>query len=78
MASRSSPRARKRSRSPAESCARSTPARPRIFIVRAEAPFAAMLGLPAKLETLTQGNAVHAILLLRYAPLPPEPSPQAA
>lgn len=52
--------------------------RPRIFIVRAEAPFAALLGLPAKLETMTHGDAVQSIRLVRYAPVAPEPDPIAA
>lgn len=52
--------------------------RPRIFIVRAEAPFAALLGLPATLETITRGDVVHAIRLVGYSPLDPEPAPEAA
>lgn len=56
-----------------EECARS-----RITIVRAEAPLATLLGLPARLDVMTGGNASHAIRLLRYAPLPPELDPVAA
>ena len=52
--------------------------RPRIEIVRAEAPLAVLLGLPALLDVMTDGNAAHAIRLLRYAPLPPELHPDAA
>jgi hypothetical protein len=32
-----------------------------------------LLGLPALLDTITSGTAAHAIRLVRYAPLPPEP-----
>jgi hypothetical protein len=48
-------------------------ARPRMFIVRAEAPLALLLGLPALLDVMTDGTASHSIRLLRYAPLPPDP-----
>jgi hypothetical protein len=51
--------------------------RPRIVVVRAEAPLAVLLGLPALLEVMTDGNAAHEIHLLRYAPLPPELLPAA-
>ena len=47
-----------------EECTRS-----RIFIVRAEAPMAALLGLPARLDELTQGLATHSISLVRYSPV---------
>ena len=43
-----------------EECTRS-----RIFIVRAEAPMAALLGLPARLDEMTQGLANHSISLVR-------------
>ena len=52
--------------------------RPRLVIVRAEAPLAVLLGLPALLEVMTDGTASHAIRLLHYAPLPPELDPLAA
>ena len=52
--------------------------RPRLVIVRAEAPLAVLLGLPVLLEVMTGGTASHAIRLLRYAPLPPELHPEAA
>ncbi|HUP98653.1 MAG TPA: hypothetical protein VM073_11955 [Usitatibacter sp.] len=52
--------------------------RPRLSIVRAEAPLALLLGLPALLEVMTDGTASHAIRLLHYAPLPPDPHPIAA
>ena len=52
--------------------------RPRLVIVRAEAPLALLLGLPALLDVMTDGTASHAIRLLRYAPLPPELHPEAA
>lgn len=51
--------------------------RARIAIVRAEAPLALLLGLPALLDVMTGGNAVPTIRLLRYAPLPPELLPAA-
>ena len=47
-----------------EECTRS-----RMFIVRAEAPLATLLGLPARLDTLTQGEAMHSIRLVRYSPV---------
>ena len=43
--------------------------RPRVFIVRAEAPLAALLGLPAKLEAIAGDDVTHAIRLVRYEPL---------
>lgn len=51
--------------------------RDRVAIVRAEAPLAVLLGLPALLDVMTGGNAAVAIRLLRYAPLPPELLPAA-
>jgi len=42
--------------------------RGRVFIVRAEAPMASLLGLPARLDKLTQGSATHSIRLVRYSP----------
>lgn len=48
-------------------------ARARIFIVRAEAPLAMLLGLPGLLDGLTEGSAVCTIRLVRYAPVPPDP-----
>jgi len=47
--------------------------RRRVFIVRAEAPLAALLGLPASLELIAGGNVAHSIRLIRYAPVDPEP-----
>lgn len=64
---------RKRGARIVEQCARD-----RLVIVRAEAPLAVLLGLPALLEVMTDGTAAHAIRLLRYAPLPPELDPIAA
>ncbi len=52
--------------------------RPRDFVVRAEAPLAVLLGLPALLDVITGGHAAHAIRLLRYAPLPTDPGPPEA
>jgi hypothetical protein len=49
-----------------EECTRS-----RGFIVRAEAPMAALLGLPARLDELAQGQAMHSIRLVRYSPARP-------
>ena len=46
--------------------------RPRIAIVRAEAPLAQLLGLPARIDAITGGEAECAIRLVRYAPLPPD------
>lgn len=47
--------------------------RGRTFIVRAEAPLATLLGLPALLDKLTEGTAACAIRLVRYAPVQPDP-----
>jgi hypothetical protein len=52
--------------------------RGRIFIVRAEAPLAILLGLPAALDALSGRTAAHAIRLVRYAPVPPPFDPQVA
>jgi hypothetical protein len=52
--------------------------RGRQFIVRAEAPLALLLGLPAALDRLTDGSAAHAIRLVRYAPVSPGFDPAAA
>jgi len=43
--------------------------RNRVFIVRAEAPLESLLGLPARLDELTDGLAMHSIRLVRYSPL---------
>lgn len=43
------------------------------FIVRAEAPLASLLGLPARLDEITEGLATHSIRLIRYAPVPSDP-----
>ena len=43
--------------------------RGRVFIARAEAPLAALLGLPARLDEMCDGLAMHSIRLIRYAPL---------
>jgi hypothetical protein len=48
-----------------EECVRS-----RMFIVRAEAPLARLLGLPARIDDVTDGHAVHSIRLVRYEPVP--------
>lgn len=47
--------------------------RPNVFIVRAEAPLASLLGLPARLDEITGGLATHSIRLIRYAPVLPDP-----
>ena len=43
--------------------------RARLFILRAQAPLAALLGLPARLDEITQGHAMHSIRLVHYAPV---------
>ena len=48
-----------------------------IEIIRAEAPLASLLGLPARLDELTRGSAAHAIRLVRYAAMPVAPRPAA-
>ena len=55
-----------------EHCSRGT-----TEIFRAEAPLAALLGLPATLHEVTEGTADHAIRLVRYAPLAAPPRPAA-
>jgi hypothetical protein len=47
--------------------------RPRIFIARAQAPMAALLGLPGRLVEIAGADVVHAIRLLGYRPLAPGP-----
>jgi hypothetical protein len=56
-----------------EQCSRSNG-----FVVRAEAPLATLLGLPAVLEVATHGDVAHAIRLLGYAPVDEGPGPAAA
>jgi hypothetical protein len=51
--------------------------RGRILILRAEAPLASLLGLPARLDAITDGTAVHSIRLLRYSVVVPDPQPAA-
>lgn len=51
-----------------EECTRSN-----VFIVRAEAPLAALLGLPARVDAITDGLGTHSIRLLRYAPVHSDP-----
>lgn len=48
-----------------------------IEVIRAEAPLAALLGLPARLDAITAGSADHAIRLVRYAAIPFAPRPAA-
>jgi hypothetical protein len=40
----------------------------RVYVVRAEAPLAALLGLPARIDSLTGGLGMHSIRLVRYGP----------
>jgi hypothetical protein len=47
--------------------------RGRLFIVRADAPLAALLGLPGRIDAITGGLGQHDIRLVRYAPLPGDP-----
>ena len=42
--------------------------RGRVFILRAEAPLALLLGLPGAVRAITEGTADAAIRLVRYAP----------
>jgi len=51
--------------------------RGRVWIARAEAPLASLLGLPERIEAITDATATHSIRLLRYAPLPAPPRPAA-
>ena len=43
--------------------------RGRIVVIRAEAPLALVVGLPALLEVLTDGDATCTVRLVRYSPL---------
>jgi hypothetical protein len=52
--------------------------RARTAVVRAEAPLAVLIGLPALLDVMTRGNAISTIRLLRYAPLPVHIDPASA
>jgi len=47
--------------------------RNRVYIVRAEARLATLLGLPARLDEITEGLAMHSIRLIRYAPVLEDP-----
>jgi len=51
--------------------------RGRTEVIRAEGPLQSLLGLPARLDALTDGTAVHAIRLVRYAPIDAPPRPAA-
>ena len=51
--------------------------RGRVEVIRAEGPLHALLGLPARLDAITDGTAAHAIRLVRYAPVS-TPTPPAA
>ena len=46
--------------------------------MRAEAPLALLLGLPAAVRAITDGTADPAIRLVRYAPIEDELGPGAA
>jgi hypothetical protein len=63
---------RQRGASLLEHCARGS-----IEVIRAEAPLASLLGLPARLGEITGGTATHVIRLARYAAMPPDPRPAA-
>jgi hypothetical protein len=43
--------------------------RGRVFVVRAEAPLALLLGLPAAVRAITEGTADPSVRLVRYAPV---------
>ena len=45
-------------------------------VFRAEAPLKSLLGLPARLDAITEGTAERVIRLVRYAPvvMPPQPA----
>ena len=47
--------------------------RNRVYVVRAEARLATLLGLPARLDEITEGLAMHSIRLIRYAPVLEDP-----
>jgi len=47
--------------------------RNRVYIVRAEARLATLLGLPARLDEITEGLAMHSVRLIRYAPVLEDP-----
>jgi hypothetical protein len=51
--------------------------RGRVVILRAEAPLASLLGLPSRLDAMTDGTAAQSIRLLRYAPVPAPTRPAA-
>ena len=46
----------------------------RLYVVRAEAPLAALLGLPARIDGLTSGLGTHWIRLVRYAHVQTDPN----
>lgn len=47
--------------------------RNRVYIVRVEARLTTLLGLPARLDEITEGLAMHSIRLIRYAPVLEDP-----
>jgi hypothetical protein len=47
--------------------------RNRVYIVRAGARLATLLGLPARLDEITEGLAMHSVRLIRYAPVLEDP-----
>jgi len=51
--------------------------RGRVEIFRAEGSLRSLLGLPARLDAITDGTATHVIRLVRYAPMPTAPRPAA-
>ena len=59
---------RRRSARILEQCVRG-----RTFVLRAEAPLAQLLGLRDALDALSGGTADHAVRLVRYEPVAPEP-----
>jgi translation elongation factor EF-G len=52
--------------------------RGRVFVLRAEAPLALLLGLPASVRAITDGTSDPAIRLVRYAPIVGDSGPGAA
>jgi hypothetical protein len=50
----------------------------RVYVLRAEAPLAALLGLPARIDAITAGQGMYWIWLARYGEVPPPEGPEAA
>jgi|SRR5688572_6205045 len=47
--------------------------RTRVYVVRAEAPLVALMGLSARIDSITGGLGMHSMRLVRYGQVPADP-----